>query len=474
MTTANHKMAKRIYQPDLVLSGQGFESGRSIIVGEDGRIEAILPAAQASSQEATRLQGKALLPGFANAHSHTFQRLIRGRTETRGASGDDFWTWREAMYRAANSVDAEDIYHVARMAFLEMVMAGTTTVGEFHYLHRDQDGRAYADPNLLGKQIIAAAKSVGLRIALLRVAYTRAGYELPPHHGQARFYESPEEYLENTGALAVKINSEKSWPGAAAKVWLGVAPHSIRAVPLAQLQEIVQWARERGLVVHMHAAEQQAELTACKREYGATPIQLLAQHNLLSDKTTLVHAIHITDEEMDALSEANTVICSCPTTERNLGDGIIDAAKAARRNIRFAFGSDSQALIDPLEDARELEYHLRLQIQKRVVLDDIHSTSLAQRLFSYATIGGAQTLGFDGGVIAVGRPADFFTVDLDDPSIAGNSPADLLPQIVFGLSRTAIRDVIVGGDSILINGRHKFQDEILNSYQSVYQKTWNA
>jgi formimidoylglutamate deiminase len=459
-------MAKKVYQADLVLTEAGFESGRGVLVGENGRIEAILSSEECGGYETVPLVGRALLPGFTNAHSHTFQRLIRGRTETRGSSGDDFWTWREAMYRAANSVDAEDVYHVARMTFLEMVMAGTTTVGEFHYLHRNRDGRAYPDPNLLGKQIIAAAESVGLRIALLRVAYARAGYELPLHAGQARFYESPSEYLENTAALAAELKDK----GDAA--WIGVAPHSIRAVPLAQLEQIVAWAREQRLVVHMHAAEQVAELAACRREYGATPVELLAQRGLLSDQTTLVHAIHITGEEMDALAAANAVICSCPTTERNLGDGIIDAAKAAQRGIRFAFGSDSQALIDPLEDARELEYHLRLQIQKRVILDDLHGVNLAKRLLGYAAAGGAQALGSDSGVIAAGRPADFFAVDLDDPSIAGNSPEDLLALVVFGLSRTSIRDVIIGGNHILINGRHKLQDEIVNLYQSVYRKVW--
>ncbi len=466
-------MAKRIYQPDLVLTERGFAAGHAVVVGEDGRIEAVLAhddavlvQGKARGGEATRLGGKALLPGFANAHSHTFQRLIRGRVETRGASGDDFWTWREAMYRAANSVDADDVYHVARMTFMEMVMAGTTTVGEFHYVHRERDGRAYADQNLLSRKILAAAQSVGLRIALLRTAYFRAGYELPAHEGQKRFYESPAEYLENTAALADEFKNEKAW--------VGVAPHSIRAVPLKQMDEIMVWACERGLVVHMHAAEQVAELAACKREYGATPIQLLEQRGLLSDKTTLVHAIHITDEEMDALAAADTVICSCPTTERNLGDGIIDAAKAAQRGIRFAFGSDSETLIDPLEDAREIEYHLRLQIQKRVVMDEIGGKNLPQRLFQYATEGGAQALGFDSGVIAVGRPADFFTVDLNDPSVAGNSADDLLASIVFGMSRTAIRDVFVGGEPVLLDGRHTLQDEIVSEYQSVYKRVWQA
>jgi len=245
-------------------------------------------------------------------------------------------------------------------------------------------------------------------------------------------------------------------------------------VPLAQLEEIVAWARERNLPIHMHAAEQTAELAACRREYGATPVQLLAERGLLSAKTTLVHAIHITDSEMDALAGANTTICSCPTTERNLGDGIIDAAKTAALGIRFAFGSDSQTQIDPLEDARELEYHLRLQIQKRAVLDEIGDHNLSQRLFHYATVGGAEALGFDSGMLAVGRPADFFAVDLDDLSIAGNYAADLLPIVVFGLARPAIKDVIVAGKHVLKDGVHALQDEIVSRYKEVYRKVWRV
>ncbi|MBV8672135.1 MAG: formimidoylglutamate deiminase, partial [Acidobacteriaceae bacterium] len=374
------------YRADLVFLDGEFKPDHGLLVGDDGRIARVLEPGEETDHRVTQLDGKAILPGFVNAHSHTFQRLIRGRTETRGVGGDDFWSWREPMYRAALSVDADDVYHVARMTFLEMVMAGTTTVGEFHYLHRAPDGRPYNDPNLLAKKIIAAAESVGLRVALLRVAYARAGHQLPPHPGQRRFYEAPEEYLANSSALREELRGSQV-------SWLGVAPHSIRAVPLPQLEEIVAWARERDLPVHIHAAEQKAELTACRREYGTTPVNLLAKQRLLSAETTLVHAIHLTDQELDQIADANSVICSCPTTERNLGDGIIDAAKAASRGIRLAFGSDSQAQIDPLEDARELECHLRLQMEKRAVLDEISGCNLSQRLCHYATAGGAESLG---------------------------------------------------------------------------------
>jgi formimidoylglutamate deiminase len=457
----------QVYRSDLVFVEGEFRVDCGLLVGDDGRIAKVLGPGEDGEHPVTHLRGKAILPGFANAHSHTFQRLIRGRTETRGVGGDDFWSWREPMYRAALSMDTEDVYHVARMAFLEMVMAGTTTVGEFHYLHRAPDGSAYDDPNLLAKKIIAAAESVGLRIALLRVAYARAGYELAPHAGQARFYESPEEYLANTAALDMDLAGSE-------RAWLGVAPHSIRAVPLKQIEEIVAWARERDLPIHMHAAEQTAELAACRREYGATPVALLAQRGLLSAKTTLVHAIHVGDGEIDALADAGTVICSCPTTERNLGDGIINAAKAAARGIRFAFGSDSQAQIDPLEDARELEYHLRLQIQKRAVMDEIDGMNLSQRLFQYATAGGAESLGFDSGVLAAGRPADFFAINLDDSSIVGSSAADLLTIVVFGLDRRAIRDVVVGGKHVYRDGSHLLAREIIEQYKEVHRKVWRS
>jgi formimidoylglutamate deiminase len=457
----------QVYRADFIFLDGEFKPDRGLLVGDDGRIARVLEPGEETEHPVTHLHGKAILPGFVNAHSHTFQRLIRGRTETRGVGGDDFWSWREPMYRAALSVDADHVYHVARMTFLEMVMAGTTAVGEFHYLHRAQDGRPYDDPNLLSKKIIAAAKSVGLRIALLRVAYARAGYGLEPHPGQRRFYETPQEYLANTAALAEELRGSEM-------AWLGVAPHSIRAVPLSQLEEIVAWARERDLPVHMHAAEQRAELAACTREYDTTPIDLLAKRRLLSAKTTLVHAIHVTDAELDALAEADTVICSCPTTERNLGDGIIDAAKAAERGLRFAFGSDSQAQIDPLEDARELEYHLRLQIEKRAVLDEINGRNLSQRLFQYVTVGGAESLGFDSGMLAVGRPADFFAIDLNDPSITGNFAQDLLPIVVFGMDRAAITDVVVAGRNIYKDRDHPLAGEIVAHYKEVHRRVWRA
>jgi formimidoylglutamate deiminase len=370
------------------------------------------------------------------------------------------------MYHAARRLDPQDVYDVARMAFLEMVLAGTTTVGEFHYLHNAPGGPPYDDPNLLSKQVIAAAQSVGIRIVLLRTAYLRSGYELPPDPGQIRFFESTNAFLENMKAL---VRESSATPR---EVRFGVAPHSVRAVPLAELKEIAAWSRENRLPLHMHVAEQVAENAACLREYGFTPVQLLSKEGLLGPDFTAVHAIHISADEIAMLAEANAAICSCPTTERNLGDGIIAADRVMEAGINIAFGSDSQAQIDPLEDARELDYHLRLERQERAILDPLATKTLASQLFDCATLHGARALNLPGGDMTPGSYADFFTIDLNDVSIAGHSADDLLPIVVFALNRSAIRDVVVNGRFILRDQKHVLQDEIITRYKETHSKVW--
>lgn len=452
-----------LYRPDLLYDDGKFLSGAYLLVGDDGHI---LTRAASDADTVVELPGKALVPGFVNAHSHTFQRLIRGKSESRVTSGKDFWSWRGTMYHAAATLTPNDVYDVARMAFLEMVAAGTTTVGEFHYLHTAPDSRPYDDPNLLSKQVITAAQSVGIRIVLLRTAYLRAGFQIPPDPGQTRFYESLPGYLANVAALAKSIAADS------ATVSLAAAPHSIRAVPLDALRDIAAWARGERLPIHMHMAEQVAENEACLREYGATPVALLADAGLLGSDWTAVHGIHITDDEIASLSDAGTTICACPTTERNLGDGILTVDHVMRGGVRVALGSDSQAQIDPLEDARELDYHLRLTHQQRAILDQIGRTSLAKRLFDCATLNGARSLAVPAGDLAPGNYADFFTIDRRDLSIAGHSGSDLLPLLVFGLNRTAIRDVAVHGKLILRDGQHPLQSEIVGRYAELHDKVW--
>jgi formimidoylglutamate deiminase len=448
------------YLPDLLFSGNVFQNGVGLLVDDQGFILQICPTPEQGTT-IVRMPGRALLPGLVNGHSHSFQRLIRGVAEHCGANGDDFWAWRNTMYRAASSLEPDELFDVARMAFLEMALSGITAVGEFHYVHRRPDGTPYADPNLLAKCVIDAARSVGLRICLLRVAYRRAGFGLSPNPGQRRFYEGTEEFLEASSALSEFVLNGPS------TVSMGVAPHSVRAVTLEDLKQITAWAADRQLPVHIHVSEQLAEIVACEREYGSRPVALLAKHGLLSHQTTLVHAIHTMPEEVGEIAAAGSTICSCPTTERNLGDGIIAAESAITDGIRFCFGTDSQATINLLEDARELDYHLRLDRQRRVVLDRIDGEDISSRLFNYATTGGAQSLGLDSGVLEPGRPADFFTIDLNDVSIAGSSAEELLPTIVFSLERTAVRDVAVNGRVVIAEGRHALASEIVEQYVRV-------
>jgi formimidoylglutamate deiminase len=455
-----------LYRPELLYSDGRFIANGEICVGDDGKIVAGDISQESAATRIVKLPGKALLPGFVNVHSHSFQRLIRGQSESRAVSGKDFWSWRGTMYHAASQLSPQEVYDVARMAFLEMALAGTTTVGEFHYLHNQPDGSPYEDPNLLSKQVIAAARSVGIRIVLLRTAYLRSGYELPPDPGQIRFFESSSAFLENTRSLISDCSTASN------EVLFGVAPHSIRAVPLNELRKIAEWSRNNGLVVHMHVSEQIAENTACLKEYSHTPVELLMKEGLLGPDLTAVHAIHISDEEIAMLGGTGATICSCPTTERNLGDGILAADRVMAAGISIALGSDSEAQIDPLEDARQLDYHLRLEQQERAILDQIAGKPLASRLFDCATIHGARSLAIPAGNLTPGSFADFFTVDLKDPSIVGHSPEDLLPILVFSLNRSAIRDVVVNGRFILQDQRHALQEEIISQYQEVYRKVW--
>ena len=445
-------MSNTAWLPDLIYVNGRFESDRAIVCDVSGNIVQI--AENANLENAIRLKNRALLPGLVNTHSHAFQRVIRGRTELRSQHATDtFWTWREQMYAAANRLDPDDMYNVARMAFLEMALTGITAVGEFHYIHRAPDGSEYSDPNLLAREVIRAARDVGIRIALLRVAYARAGYQLPANPLQVRFIEeSPDTYLKHLEAL---FNTPEPDDGMA---WIGVAPHSVRAVPLDYLKAIVGFAQERGLPTHMHVAEQQAEVSACIEEYGRSPVALLETEGLLNKHFTAVHAIHVTPKAIGAIARAGAIVCACPTTERNLGDGVVPVDAYFNAGVPVSLGTDSQIQIDLLEDARALEYHLRLQKLERNVL-------APRDLFESATISGAKSIGFNGGKLEPGAPADFFTVDLDDPSIAGSSVDDLLASIVFSLSRTAVRDVVVAGKQIVENGRHRDQEAIIESYK---------
>ena len=458
---------RRAWLPDLTYTNGEFVSGLALVCRNDGRIDSIVSERDLDC-EVIRLSGKAILPGLVNAHSHAFQRVMRGRTEFRTAMRDSFWTWRNSMYQVANRLSPDDIYAASRLAFLEMALSGITTVGEFHYLHNEPDGSRYADPNLLAKVVISAAKSVGIRIALLRVAYVRAGFGLEPNAQQARFIETdPQLFLKSMDDLCSELTNR-------ADSWVGVAPHSVRAVPFDFLKQVASYAEKQDLPIHIHVAEQPAELEACRAEYGWTPVELLNSAGILSHRFTAVHAIHISESEISQLAQTRATVCACPTTERNLGDGVVPADKLFAQGVSIALGSDSQTQIDLLEDARELEYHLRLTTGQRAVLDPGEGAprALAARLFECATSAGATSLGFDGGILAAGKPADFFSIDTQDPSIVGAPTNSLLPEIVFSAGRAAIRDVVVNGRMIVKDGSHQLAPRILEDFEALQKKLW--
>src|SRR6185369_4567723 len=282
--------AQQAWLPELVYVAGEFQSGLALSCDNEGRIVSVGSASDALEANphltTTSLKNKAILPGLINSHSHAFQRVIRGRTEYRSQhSSDSFWTWRELMYRAANLLDPNDVYIASRMAFLEMALSGCTSIGEFHYLHHAINGQPYDDPNLLAKEVIRAATDVGLRIALLRVAYERAGFQTEPNPLQVRFIEQPESYLKNLEQL-MSCKSDL--------VWVGAAPHSVRAVSLDYLKQIDRFVKNSNIPIHMHVAEQPAEVSACIEEYGRSPVALLDTEGLLSENFTAVHAIHVT------------------------------------------------------------------------------------------------------------------------------------------------------------------------------------
>jgi len=366
------------------------------------------------------------------------------------------------MYHAAGRLSPEGLYHASRMAFLEMLLGGITTVGEFHYLHHGPDGTPYADRNELAWQVIRAARDLGLRIALLRTAYARSGWGQPPDPGQARFLTPRvEDFIADTEALRTGTEED------AECVWVGVAPHSLRAVPIDYVLDVAAYARAHQMPVHMHVSEQPADVQSCTAEHGLRPVDLLARNGLLDSRFTAVHAIHVTSEEIAALARGATV-CACPTTERNLGDGTLPADQYTSAGVRISLGSDSNVQINLLEDARSLEYHLRMQKLERAVL-------AAKHLFSCATEAGARSLGAPGGSLEAGRSADFFTIALDDPSIAipgDPNPDFLLSHIVFSAERTAVRDVVVGGKFILRDGCHPQAGEIVEQFTRVQKELW--
>lgn len=415
-----------------------------------GRISAIelddQPRAEPSDDDEPALiydLGRALvIPGMINAHSHAFQRAIRGATHRRShADPSSFWSWREAMYATANSLEAEDVFLVTAACFAEMLRRGITCVGEFHYLHRDRDGQPYADPNELSLQIIRAAEQVGVRLCLLEVYYARAGFG---HEGplpeQRRFCDgSLDAYLRRVDDLRTLASKRPDMLG------LGIAPHSVRAVRAVELGGLAAYAERHQLPIHAHVSEQPLENQQCQQEYGRTPLEVFADAGCLArgHAFTAVHAIHVSPSDLERLRGQQ--VCACPTTEADLGDGIVPAAAWREHGATLALGSDSNAIIDLVQEARLLEMHERLQQQARLRLID-EEGRVAPVLLAAATTGGAQALGRpELGRLAIGSPFDAAVVDLEHPLLRGVADELMLDALLLAGTAEPITQVWVGG-----------------------------
>ncbi len=458
-----------LLQPELLYRDGAFHAGPAIDVDErSGTIRDVIDSAE-PPPGAERLDGVALLPGFVNAHSHAFQRLIRGRTQWRpaGAESADFWSWRAAMYDAALTLTPEEVGVVSRQCFLEMAHSGYTTVGEFHYLQRDAGGGRYADPLELARRVVAAAREVGLRIRLLNVCYARGGIGRELQDEQRRFATPDlDEYIHDTEALAVTGAADPL-------VSVGAAPHSIRAVPREWLRPLAEWATSREIPLHMHVAEQPAEVEATVEAWGVRPVQLLADEGVLGASFTAVHGTHVDGPEIALLAEAGATVCACPTTERDLGDGFLPARAMLDAGVRISLGSDSQTRIDPLEEMRLVEYHERLLTRRRVVLarrDDGDRLEVAPLLIEMATAAGAASLDAGAGEIDAGGVADLVGVDLHHPVLAGYSPQTLPALLALCAGPDVVRDVWVGGVRRVRDRRHVLDDEAAEAFEGVARR----
>jgi formiminoglutamate deiminase len=422
------------------LGGERPQSGVVIEI-EGGRIAAISPDVSAPPSGSERLAG-VVIPGIANAHSHAFQRALRGRTHGNSSRGS-FWTWREQMYALAESITPDAMHSLTRATFAEMALAGVTVVGEFHYLHHDRGGARYSDPNEMGLAVARAAREVGLRLTLLDTCYLHGGVGAAAEGPQLRFCDADaDDWRGRADRLVEALGSSEE----CARV--GAAIHSMRAVDPASAEIVAEWTADRAAPLHAHVSEQPAENDACMEAYGASPTELLHRAGALSPRFTAVHATHVSARDIGLLGGARTCCCLCPTTERDLADGVGPARALDDAGVRLALGTDSNAIIEPLEEARAVELDERL-------VTGVRGNHDARALLAIATRGGYESLGWsEGGSLREGGLADLVAVRLGTVRLAGTSPDNALGALVFAGAAADVNDVMVGGEFVVRDGGH--------------------
>ncbi|MBX9823578.1 MAG: formimidoylglutamate deiminase [Xanthobacteraceae bacterium] len=402
------------------------------------------------------------ISGLPNVHSHTFQRAMAGLTETRGAESDNFWTWRNVMYRFVGALTPDDVEAIAAFAMMEMLERGFSSVAEFHYLHHTPDGTAYANPAELAERIVAAADATGIGLTLLPSYYQFGGFgKAPLSAEQRRFGNTPESFLD----LIERCRTALAFLDDAN---LGIAPHSLRAVAPDALAEVLRGCGR--LPIHIHVAEQEKEVEDCLACYGKRPVQWLLDNMSVDENWCLIHATHARPDEICEIAARRAVVGLCPITEANLGDGIFSARAFIEKGGSYGVGSDSNVQIGAAEELRCLEYSQRLALRSRNTLALDAGQSTGRQLYERALAGGRQALGRRTGQLAEDFRADFVTLRSDHSDLSAVSDDLWLDGFIFGAGMTAIDTVVVGGKAVVSDGRHVSRDEITARYRSARRR----
>jgi formimidoylglutamate deiminase len=459
-----------IYRLPSAYLPQGWTRDVQVTVSQ-GMITAVdtgQAAAPAERAEIERVDG-IVIPGMPNAHSHAFQRAMAGSSEYRSSSRDSFWTWRKAMYRLANRIDPAQLQVVATQLFIEMLKAGYTSVAEFHYLHHASDGAPYTGANPLWEAIDQAAAAAGIGLTFLPTLYQSSDFGGQPLRAeQARFAMQTDAFLR---AIENRVGAERTHAHRAVRT--GAAFHSLRAVPLDQLQQAAVAIRaiDPAMPVHIHVAEQLLEVRACKRATGRRPIELLLDQELLTPHWCVVHATHASAAEIQGIVTANAAVCVSISTEANLGDGFFDATRLLKSKGRLCIGSDSQSTVNPAEELRWLEYQQRLRRRRRAALASNEEPHVGTRLWRDAALHGAQAIGQPAGEIAVGRRADWLVLDGSHPAMAGTAGATgaerALDRVLFAGADAAIRDVMVAGRWVVKDRVHAAEGPLRENFTRI-------
>ena len=423
----------------------------------DGRIAATETDVNPSPDEERH---QILIPGLANVHSHAFQRAMAGLAERRGPTGDDFWTWREVMYRFLDRLTPDDMQVIASLAYVEMLERGFTRVGEFHYLHHDPSGKPYSDPAAMAQAIAAAAEETRIGLTLLPVFYAHGNF------GGARTVPGQRRFLNDIDSFATLFDRCERAISHLPDANIGLAPHSLRAVTPTELAKVVPLAR--GGPVHIHAAEQVKEVEDCLAWSGARPVEWLLDHAGLNKSWTLIHATHMAENEASRLAGSGAVAGICPVTEANLGDGVFPAGEYLSHNGRFAIGTDSNVHIDAAGELRGLEYAQRLKRRARNLWAATPNQSTGRALFDGALAGGAQSLGQSGSGIRAGAAADLVTLDAEDPTVTGRADDAILDSWIF--AGTRIDCAWRNGQKLVSCGRHKARTVVQDQYRGVVRR----